>query len=98
MKRFLLLFLVVLILGILIILFFPKENTITLDTSVDKIQVVTSFYPLAFFAEQIGNDLVNVTLLTPPGADPHSFEPSPKDVLSVNAADLFIFQGVLAGH
>lgn len=59
-----------------------------------KIQVVTSFYPLAEIANQVGGTYVEVKNLTPPGAEPHDFEPSPRDVLSLNTADLVMVNGV----
>lgn len=59
-----------------------------------KIHIVTSFYPLAELAEQVGGDLVEVKNLVPPGAEPHDFEPSPKDILAINTADLVVVNGV----
>jgi zinc transport system substrate-binding protein len=59
-----------------------------------KVQVVTSFYPLAELARQIGGEYVVVKNLVPAGAEPHDFEPSPKDVLALNTADLVVVNGV----
>lgn len=59
-----------------------------------KIHVVTSFYPLAELARQVGGEFVDVKNLVPAGAEPHDFEPSPKDILALNTADLVIVNGV----
>jgi zinc transport system substrate-binding protein len=55
--------------------------------------VVASFYPLAFAAEQIGGSTVEVTNLTPPGAEPHDVELSVRDVERVRSADLVLYLG-----
>ncbi len=58
-----------------------------------KIQVTTSFYPLAYFAAQVGGDLVEVVNLTPPGAEPHEYEPTPQDIAEVYTSNLFLYSG-----
>lgn len=56
-----------------------------------KLQVVTTLFPLYDFARTIGGDKAEVSLLLPPGVEPHSFEPRPEDVVRVNRAGLFIY-------
>ena len=56
-----------------------------------KLQVVTTLFPLYDFAKSIGGDRAQVSLLLPPGVEPHSFEPRPEDIVRVNHADLFIY-------
>lgn len=63
------------------------------EVQAEKLQVAASIYPLAFFAEQIGGDLVDVTALVPQGLEPHDYEPSPNDLKSVYNADLVVFNG-----
>ncbi len=58
-----------------------------------KVSVVTTFYPLEYLAQRIGGDRVKVTSLVPPGTEPHDFEPSPKDVASIQKAALFVYNG-----
>ena len=55
--------------------------------------VVASFYPLAWAAEQIGGDSIDVVNLTPPGAEPHDVELTPKDVERIQNADLVLYLG-----
>jgi len=55
--------------------------------------VVASFYPLAYAAEEIGDGRVDVTNLTPPGAEPHDLEVSPQDVAAIREADLVLLLG-----
>lgn len=53
----------------------------------DKFDVVASFYPMQYLAEQIGGDHVNVTTLTEPGQEPHDLELSAKQTAQMGEAD-----------
>lgn len=59
----------------------------------DGLQVVTTLFPLYDFARIVGGAKAHVTLLLPPGVEPHGFEPRPKDILLVNRADVFVYTG-----
>ncbi len=59
------------------------------------LRIVVSNFPLYDFARQIGGDAVQVRMLLPPGAESHTFEPTPKDVAAVQDADVFLYIG---GH
>jgi zinc transport system substrate-binding protein len=52
-----------------------------------KTSVVAAFYPLAWVAQRIGGPKVDVTNLTPPGAEPHDIELTPGDVARIQTAD-----------
>jgi zinc transport system substrate-binding protein len=58
-----------------------------------KEEVAASFYPLAFAAEELGGDRVDVVNLTPPGTEPHDLEPTPSDVRELKSADLVLLLG-----
>ena len=58
-----------------------------------KIKVVTTLFPLYDFARNVGGNLVRVELLLPPGMEPHSFEPKPADIRTINDADVFLYTG-----
>ncbi len=70
-----------------------RNNSNKTLNSNNKIQVVASFYPLYFFATQIGGDRVNVINITPAGAEPHDYEPTTKDVEEIQKSDLLILNG-----
>ncbi len=59
----------------------------------DKIRVVASFYPLAYMAEAIGGDDIEVTTLIQPGLEPHSWQPSAGDLVACSDADAIIYNG-----
>ena len=63
------------------------------DQSSGAQRVAASFYPLAFAAEAIGADSVDVVNLTPPGTEPHDLEPTPSDVRELKSADLVLLLG-----
>ena len=54
------------------------------------LDVVAGFYPLQWVAERVGGDGVSVTSLTPPGAEAHDLELSPRDVGAIADADLVV--------
>lgn len=58
-----------------------------------RLQVVTTIFPYYDFLTAIGGEYIEVHLLITPGADSHSFEPTPQDVLALAAADLFVLTG-----
>jgi len=66
----------------------------TQEDSGGGLMVYASMYPLADFAEKIGGKHVNVTLLVPPGVEPHDFEPTPRDLARLSRADVFIYNGI----
>ncbi|MDH6450019.1 zinc transport system substrate-binding protein [Streptomyces sp. SAI-126] len=57
----------------------------------DKFDVVASFYPMAFLAEQIGGDHVHVTSLTQPGQEPHDLEISAKQTAQLQESDAVLY-------
>ncbi|MGC9437714.1 metal ABC transporter solute-binding protein, Zn/Mn family [Streptomyces sp. WG5] len=57
----------------------------------DKFDVVASFYPMAFLAEQIGGEHVNVSSLTQPGQEPHDLELSTKQRAQLEETDAALF-------
>ncbi|MBE8469940.1 metal ABC transporter substrate-binding protein [Streptomyces justiciae] len=57
----------------------------------DKFDVVASFYPMAYLAEQIGGDHVNVTSLTEPGQEPHDLEISAKQTAQLQESDAVLY-------
>jgi zinc transport system substrate-binding protein len=55
--------------------------------------VTASFYPLYFFASQIGGEKAAVVNITPAGTEPHDFEPTPRDVALITRSRLLILNG-----
>lgn len=58
-----------------------------------RIKVVTSIFPLMEFARAVSRDRGEVSLLLPPGAEIHTWQPRPSDIIRLSSADLFIYIG-----
>lgn len=59
----------------------------------EKLPVAASILPLGDFCQRIGGDRVAVSVLIPPGASPHVFEPSPGAVAQAVRAKVFVYVG-----
>lgn len=70
-----------------------SSQQMRISANTNKIHIVTSFYPLGEFARQVGGDLVDVSVIVPAGVEPHEYEPTPQDIASIYAADIFIANG-----
>ncbi|MFG3040431.1 metal ABC transporter substrate-binding protein [Streptomyces sp. NPDC048330] len=56
-----------------------------------KLDVVASFYPMQYLAEQIGGAHVAVDTLTKPGVEPHDLELKPKQIGALGEADVILY-------
>ena len=63
------------------------------ETAGEGLSIVATMFPAYDFAREIGGERVQVTLLVPPGAETHSFEPTAKDMARVQSAALFFCNG-----
>jgi len=61
--------------------------------SKDKIEVIVSVGPQMEFVKAVGGDKVEVTLMVPPGADPHTYEPLPDQLNHVSNAQMYVEVG-----
>lgn len=59
----------------------------------DRLTVITTIFPPYDFVRELASDSVNVRMLLPPGAESHSFEPTPQDIIDIGDCDLFIYGG-----
>ncbi|MFA6329840.1 MAG: metal ABC transporter substrate-binding protein [Candidatus Micrarchaeia archaeon] len=55
--------------------------------------IVVTTYFLEDFARHVAGDGATVVNLLPDGTNPHTYEPSPKDLELINSADIFVFNG-----
>lgn len=58
-----------------------------------RLQVVASFFPVADLVRHVGAGDVTVHDLTPPGVEPHDFEPSTREVDRIEDADVVVTLG-----
>ena len=55
----------------------------------DKLNVYVSIMPQKYFADKVGGDLVNVSVLVPSGTSPENFDPSPKQIMQLGSSDVY---------
>ena len=63
-----------------------------------KLSIVATYYPLAFFAEEIGGEQVSVKQLIPDNTEVHNWQPSTQDILAVEKADVLLYNGASLDH
>ena len=60
----------------------------------DKINVLATTPMLGDFVNQIGGENINLTILMPLEADPHTYDPSPQDATKISDADIVFYVGL----
>jgi zinc transport system substrate-binding protein len=55
--------------------------------------VAATIAPLGDFVKAVGGEKVEVTIVVPPGAEPHTFEPTPSLMVDVAKAHLYVMNG-----
>ncbi|GHV79389.1 high-affinity zinc uptake system binding-protein ZnuA [Spirochaetia bacterium] len=58
-----------------------------------KITITATIFPPYDFVRAIAGDTVNLSMLLPPASESHSFEPTPKDIITIQNSDIFIYVG-----
>src|SRR5690625_1530970 len=58
-----------------------------------EVSVYTTIYPIQFIVEEIGDEIIEVESIYPPGVDAHTFEPTTKEMTEIAEADAFIYFG-----
>ncbi len=59
----------------------------------ERIGVIVTILPQAQFVEKVGGDNVQMTVMVPPGAEPHDYEPTPKQLQEVSRAKIYFKVG-----
>ena len=77
-----------------------QTNSSLQFSSIDnsKLQVVTSSNFIYEFSQNIGNEMVDVSLLVPMGVDPHDWEPTIRDTERLHRSDMIIINGIGYEH
>jgi zinc transport system substrate-binding protein len=83
---------------LLIVFLMSTTGCVDQTKSSGKINVVTTFYPLYEFSKRIGGDKADVSILVPAGAEPHDWEPGPQDIIKIESAQIFIYNGAGLEH
>lgn len=86
---------IIIIIGIILLIFKQTSSNINQSKTNGKLQVTASFYPLWYFAQQIGGDKADVWNITPAGAEPHDYDPSTQDIARIENGNILILNGGL---
>src|SRR4051812_18235725 len=75
------------------LLLVAPQAAATASSAAPTVDVVGAFYPVAYAAQRVGGDRVDVTNLTPAGAEPHDLELTPKQIDEILDADAVFVMG-----
>jgi zinc transport system substrate-binding protein len=97
-KDFKILFIVVfmiLIVSAVLIFFSNYNNTLNYNntTKTSELVIIASVLPQKEFIEKVGGDKVQVIIMVPPGADPHTYEPQAKQMEQISNAKMYVQVG-----
>ena len=67
------------------------QNEVAEESS--KLGVVVTILPQAEFVEQVGGEKVEVSVMVPPGASPHTYEPKPSQLVALEKAVVYFKVG-----
>ena len=84
----------ILIFGILFSFASCSKSTSTAAEN-DKINIVVTTFPCYDFVRAATKDLdnINIKMLIKPGAEIHSYDPTPQDLIAIQKSDLFVYNG-----
>ncbi len=72
----------------------PGSPAVAPASAAAAVQVAVSILPQKYFVQRIAGDLAEVTVMVPPGADPHTYEPKPSQMRGLAGAKLYMTIGV----
>ncbi len=81
--------------GIVILLMMAVFSTGCIDEDDGEydLRVVVSIPPQREWVEEIGGEGIKVTVMVPPGSDPHTYEPTSSQMVDVSEADIYFKVG-----
>lgn len=83
----------ILILLLTFILFSGCSNISETNENNKKLKVYTSFYAIYDLTKKISGDKAELYNIVPTGTEPHDWEPSVKDMLNIESADILFYNG-----
>lgn len=75
--------------GLLLTCAFPQSAH-----AADKLKAVTTFTVIADIARNVAGDAADVESITKPGAEIHDYQPTPKDIVRAQDADVILWNGL----
>jgi zinc transport system substrate-binding protein len=72
----------------------PADAAESTQSTENRLPVFAGIPPLAYLVEQIGGERVNVGILVQPNQDPHTFDPTPQQIVALSKAKVFFQVGM----
>ncbi|MGL5540057.1 MAG: metal ABC transporter solute-binding protein, Zn/Mn family [Erysipelotrichaceae bacterium] len=91
MRRFFTFVILVLLTLASIVFFVNRFETKNDAIDESKVVIVTTLFPIYDFSKALLKEKAEVVLLLPPGVESHSYDPSPRDMILIKNADLFVY-------
>lgn len=84
-----------LIIGLALTLVACSKSSKTGETSENQVNIVVTTFPCYDFvrAATVDLDNINIKMLIKPGAEIHSYDPTPQDLIAIQKSDLFVYNG-----
>ena len=84
-----------LIIGLALTLVACSKSSKTGETSENQVNIVVTTFPYYDFvrAATVDLDNINIKMLIKPGAEIHSYDPTPQDLIAIQKSDLFVYNG-----
>ncbi len=77
----------------ILILWYSENNNVTGFSEKRQFKVLASFYPLYEFTKIIGGEKIDVSIIIPPGIEPHDWEPTIQDLQKMQNSDMVVING-----
>ncbi len=81
-------------------IFYDQANANKLTKFIDnvnirqsKLNLFASFYPIYDFVKKVGKDRISVSVVVPPGVEPHDFEPTAKQIIDMQKSNAIFING-----
>jgi len=90
MKKIVFILILLIIIGIGVGIAYNRQTS---QSSSDKKKVAATIFPLYDIARNVAGTEIDVMLVLPPGASPHSYEPSPEGIRRLQGSDALFYIG-----
>ncbi len=70
-----------------------SEDQRQISSNNTNLKIFSSFYPIYDFVKKIGKDRADVSTIVPAGIEPHDFEPTAKQIIELQKADVIFING-----
>lgn len=69
------------------------EGLDSISSNNTNLKIFASFYPIYDFVKKIGKDRVDVSTIVPANIEPHDFEPTARQIIELQKADVIFING-----